>query len=40
MLPAREEHFDMLLTLRREFKGAVGFALLDYGAPLNHLSFL
>jgi len=29
----------MLLTLRKEFKGAVGFALLDYGAPPDHLSF-
>ncbi|KAH9071479.1 alpha/beta-hydrolase [Lactarius deliciosus] len=30
MLPAREEHFDMLLTLRRDFKGTVGFAMLNY----------
>jgi len=30
VLPPREEHFDMLLALQREFKGAVGFALLNY----------
>ena len=33
MLPPQKEHFDMLLALQREFKGAVGFALLNYGAP-------
>ncbi|KAI9457998.1 Alpha/Beta hydrolase protein [Lactarius psammicola] len=36
VLPAREEHFDMLLTLRREFKGAVGFALLNYSLVPEH----
>ncbi|KAI9447590.1 alpha/beta-hydrolase [Lactarius indigo] len=36
MLPAREEHFDMLLTLRRDFKGAVGFALLNYALVPEH----
>lgn len=33
MLPPQKEHFDMLLALQRDFKGAVGFALLNYGAP-------
>ncbi|KAF8269037.1 alpha/beta-hydrolase [Lactarius quietus] len=30
VLPPREEHFDMLLALQREFKDAVGFVLLNY----------
>lgn len=34
MLPPREEHFDMLLALQREFKGTVGCVLLNYGASL------
>ena len=40
VLPPREEHFDMLLALQQEFKGAVGFALLNYGAPLPYLVVL
>jgi hypothetical protein len=27
MLPPQKEHFDMLLTFRREFKGVVGITL-------------
>jgi len=30
MFPPREEHFDMLLALQREFKGTVGCVLLNY----------
>ena len=30
----------MLLALQQEFKGAVGFALLNYGAPLPYLVVL
>ena len=40
MLPPREEHFDMLLALQKEFKGAVGFTLLNYGAPPRHRCFI
>jgi hypothetical protein len=32
MLPPQKEHFDMLLAFQREFKDAVGIALLNYGA--------
>ncbi|KAI0298898.1 Alpha/Beta hydrolase protein [Russula brevipes] len=30
VLPARKHHFDMLASLRKEYKGAVGIALLNY----------